>query len=94
MSAVMYGMPPAFPPMPTLPDPLQPTDVWPLTFVTTGTPREVEPETAETIARRLDARIAWLENELRMHEAWKTELAVLRRMREAGTPTSTDGGVK
>lgn len=49
-----------------------------------------EPDTAEKAVERIKARIAWLERELRMHDAWRQELAVLQRMVAAAeSPTSS-----
>jgi hypothetical protein len=88
MSIVMYGQPPIdFPPMPIIPGPVVPDATHPWQILPQPQQaRPVQPETAEAIAKRLDERIAWLENELRMHDAWQTELALLRRMREAAAP--------
>lgn len=41
------------------------------------------PETAEVVRARIEERIAWLKNELRMHDAWRAELALLERMMAA-----------
>lgn len=87
----MYGMPPAnedrwpqvFPNL--LPQP-QPKDGFVL-----QPPSPIAPEGAEAVQGRIVARIAWLENELRMHEAWKAELALLQRMRDATAPPSSNG---
>ncbi len=49
-----------------------------------GTPPG-EPDTAEAMTKRIEHRIAWLENELRMHDAWRQELETLKRMLAAAT---------
>lgn len=75
-TVVMYGM---------SPDPLTPRlpAGWPLPSILQ--PASVQPmeETAETIVARLKQRIADLERELKMHEAWKLELVTLQRMLKA-----------
>ena len=43
-----------------------------------------EGDTAVLLKARIEARVKWLENQLRMHEAWKEELQILQRMLKAG----------
>lgn len=44
------------------------------------------PNDLDTTKRNIEQRIAWLENELRMHRAWTEELATLKRMLASMTP--------
>lgn len=97
----MYGSPPIFPPMPesipgpgTAPEPID----WGKYRVIGQqelpapecTPPTI-PEPADLIKRRITERMAWLESELRMHDAYKLELDVLRGWLERTTePSSKD----
>ncbi len=77
-SVVMYGMGPSWP---ERVEPIVPN----FTLVDTQQPYtapSVAPEDANAIRVRLEKRVAWLENELRMHKAWKEELLLLKRMLE------------
>lgn len=83
-TVVMYGASPD-PMYPRIPDHWLP-DVLP--DATTPFPPQPAPaisvvESAEAIVARLKQRIADLERELKMHEAWKLELATLQRMLKA-----------
>jgi len=44
-------------------------------------------ETAEQLRTRLTDRVKWLENELRLHDAYKLEVDVLKRMLAAELPS-------
>lgn len=46
-------------------------------------PLPTGPESADALRARIQARVEWLENELRMHEAWRQELATLKRWLDA-----------
>lgn len=80
---MMYGMPPPedsirpFEPIQPFPVPAPAAPYVPLVQ---QQPYVQAPDTAEGLVERTKHRIAWLENELRMHEAWKRELEVLRKM--------------
>jgi hypothetical protein len=50
---------------------------WPWETGEAQTPQPIIPETAEQLQARLEARIKWLENEIRMQEAYKSELKFL-----------------
>lgn len=97
--AVLYGASPTDTggrwPSPLVPAPM-PAPVQPVSPLAPGVPYLTNPvpvpETAEAVAARIKHRIAWLENELRMHAAWEEELATLRRMAGAGPNGGADRG--
>ena len=91
----LYGSPPVFPPMPdTLPGvSTQPPFDWGKFRILGAQPNQpaievtlpTVPEAADQIKTRITERMAWLENELRMHDAYKLELDVLRGWLERTT---------
>lgn len=91
MTIAMYGMGPIYPGgrFPEWPAPsTSPTpSVLPGTATVVG---PMVPETTKQIRKRLESRVAWLENELRMHASWTEELKTLRRMLAAMTPTEPE----
>lgn len=79
---VMYGAPPVDPwPVPEVSPalPIFTPPIFPQTYAPVVPVKPVPPLVAETV-KNLQARKAWLENELRMHEAWVTELGVVEEM--------------
>lgn len=94
---VMYGGPPLIGPVDPWPEPVTPlpgTPDWGRSrLVPPGTvlptrPADI-PDSAAALRRQLEERAKWLENELRMHEAWRLELATIKAML-AAQPEAAD----
>lgn len=97
MSVVLYGMPPTNPwldpggpriePLPYYPPATGAGEIAGRQTVVGPT----APEGASAVRARIETRIAWLKNELRMHETWREELALLEKMLAATTPVPNEG---